>query len=151
MSDGIGAKIIDFFTGGIVKEVGDVVSKAIPDKDLAAKLANDIQMVIEKRISDAQAVSGAIDQIIVQGQNDTNKIEAGSDSPFKSNWRPAIGWICAAALLYQMLLRPLLAYSLQNVYQMPPPSLEFDTLMTLLFGILGLGAYRSVEKVKGVA
>jgi len=30
-----------------------------------------------------------------------------------------------------------------------PPQLEMDTLMTVLFGMLGLGAYRTVEKVKG--
>jgi len=151
MADGIGGKIIEFFTGGVTKDIADVVGKVVPDKDLAAKLANDVTMVVEKRASDAQAFAAGLEQVSVQGQIDTNKIEAASDSLYKSGWRPAIGWICASALLYQMLLRPLLAYFLQNVLAMPPPSLEFDTLMTLLFGILGLGAYRTTEKIKGVA
>jgi hypothetical protein len=59
-----------------------------------------------------------------------------------------VGWVCVSALAYQMVFRPLLAW-LSSVYSwMPPPSLELDTLLTLLFAILGLGAYRTYEKTK---
>lgn len=90
--------------------------------------------------------------MMVQGQIDTNKTEAGSPSVFVAGWRPFIGWVCGAALVYQYLLRPLLAWGFAIAgHPMPVmPGLD-DTLWELLFGMLGLGGLRSFEKVKGVA
>lgn len=85
------------------------------------------------------------------GQIEVNKVEAASDSLFKSGWRPATGWACVGGLVYQLLLRPTLGWIAVNLWGWTiPPALELDTLLTLLFGMLGLGAYRSFEKVKGV-
>lgn len=86
---------------------------------------------------------------LAMGQMDINKVEAGSDSLFKSGWRPSVGWICTFGLAYQVVFRPVFTWVGHNVAQWTaPPSLELDTLMTLLFGLLGLGAYRTVEKIK---
>ncbi|HET8689241.1 MAG TPA: holin family protein [Methanosarcina sp.] len=83
-----------------------------------------------------------------KGQTDVNAVEAQSDSFFKSGWRPATGWVCVSGLFYQVVVRPILSWiSRINGWEIPP-SLELDTLMTLLFGMLGLGAYRTYEKVK---
>lgn len=83
------------------------------------------------------------------GQVEINKIEASSESFFKSGWRPAVGWICVSGLSYQLLFRPIMTWVGTNVvHWSPPPPLETDTLMTLLFGLLGLGAYRTVEKIR---
>jgi hypothetical protein len=30
------------------------------------------------------------------------------------------------------------------------PAMDLNTLMTLLFGLLGLGGYRTIEKLKGI-
>ena len=85
------------------------------------------------------------------GQVEINKIEAASDSLYKSGWRPAVGWTCAGALFYQLLFRPIFGWIALNAWGWSaPPSLELETLLTLLFGLLGLGAYRTVEKVKRV-
>lgn len=125
--------------------------------------------IIEKLIPDPQAKAqaqfellklqqaGEFKELELQlqrdlGQIEVNKVEAASDSLFKSGWRPAIGWICAGALLYQLIARPVFGWLALNLWGWSaPPSLELDTLLTLLFGLLGLGAYRTVEKVKGVA
>jgi len=37
------------------------------------------------------------------------------------------------------------------VHQVKFPQLDLGTMMPLLFGMLGLGAYRTVEKIQGVA
>ena len=51
-----------------------------------------------------------------------------------------------------MIVRPLFGWAATNwLGWNAPPALELDTLLTLLFGLLGLGAYRTVEKVKGAA
>lgn len=89
---------------------------------------------------------------IVQGQIDTNKVEAASPSMFIGGWRPACGWVCATALGYQYLARPLLPWACAAAgHQVPDlPTLD-GTLMELLAGILGLGGLRTVERLKGVS
>lgn len=89
---------------------------------------------------------------LLQGQIEVNKIEAASDSLWKSGWRPAAGWACVFGLIYQMLISPLFGWiAINSLGWSSPPNLEMDTLLTLLFGLLGLGWYRTKEKRDGVA
>ena len=86
-----------------------------------------------------------------QQQSDINKIEAGSASLFVAGWRPFIGWICGFALGYHFILQPLLAFTLAAFHvDVTLPVFNMDTLMTILMGMLGLGAMRTFEKVQGV-
>jgi hypothetical protein len=80
-----------------------------------------------------------------------NEIEAGSDSFFKSGWRPAVGWICVFGLFYQFVFLPFATFFLA-LYEVRAamPAMDLNTLMTLLFGLLGLGGYRTIEKLKGI-
>jgi hypothetical protein len=49
-----------------------------------------------------------------------------------------------------VLARPILGWLAMNLWKWDmPPGLEMDTLMTLLFGMLGLGAYRTAERIRG--
>lgn len=85
-------------------------------------------------------------------QNEVNKQEAASTSLFVAGWRPAIGWICSAALAYQYVVCPLaiwLSYAAGHPFP-KPPTLD-DTLWQLMFGMLGMGGLRTFEKMKGVA
>lgn len=132
--------ILDLLSGGLGGKIADIVGKHVQDKDLAAKLEQDLAIAtLESQTTLAKA------------QADTNIAEAQSGSLFRGGWRPAVGWVCVFALGYQMVLRPLITWGAQNWLAMPPPSLELDTLLTLLFGMLGLGAMRTAEKFKGVA
>lgn len=86
------------------------------------------------------------------GQLAVNKAEAESADFFRGGWRPAVGWVCAMGLGFQFVLRPLANWFIAiNGYTTFLPGLELETLMTLLFGMLGLGAYRTVEKTKGLS
>ena len=81
------------------------------------------------------------------GQLEINKIEAAHPNWFVSGWRPAAGWSCVGGMVYQFIFRPIVQSII--IIWMPDyvmVSLEIDTLMTMLFGMLGLGAYRSYEK-----
>ena len=89
-----------------------------------------------------------------------NSKEAESDSLLKSGWRPMVGWICAAGLAYQFIFRPIFGWAAQltgfasglgaELALLPlPPELELETLLTLLFGLLGFGTMRSIERIKG--
>ena len=85
-------------------------------------------------------------------QTDIDKQEAASASVFVSGWRPAIGWVCACALAYQYLIKPLSIGLLPSFgIAVPPlPGLD-DNLWQLMMGMLGMGGLRTFEKVQGVA
>ena len=64
-----------------------------------------------------------------------------------AGWRPAIGWVCAAALAFNYVIRPV-AIAIHPAIVLP--ALD-DSLWQLMAGMLGLGGLRTFEKVKGVA
>ena len=92
------------------------------------------------------------DLAMMTAQTDINKVEAGSSSLFVSGWRPAIGWVCALALAYQYLLKPLAMgiFPAFGVTTLALPGLD-DNLWQLMMGMLGMGGLRTFEKVQGVA
>ncbi len=104
----------------------------------------------DKSAQEAAQLAAAV--AIVQGQLDTNKAEATSSSAFTSGWRPGIGWVCALALFFQYVGRPLLEWGgiISGNHFPPLPGID-DNLWQLMLGMLGLGGLRSYEKVKGVA
>ena len=113
----------------------------IPDPNARAKAAEEYQREVLAMAAKAEA-----------DQRDINRTEAQHASIFVSGWRPAIGWVCAAALGFQYLLRPLLSWA-GGVWwpELPPlPGLDAN-LWELMFGMLGLGSLRTFEKSKGVA
>lgn len=77
---------------------------------------------------------------VIRGQLEINAEEAKSASIFVSGWRPAVGWLGVFGLAYQVLAP---AFGI--------PTANTEVLISLLFGLLGLGGMRTVEKVKGVA
>jgi hypothetical protein len=82
-----------------------------------------------------------------------NEQEAQSRSIFTAGWRPAVGWICVVAYAWTYLLYPLIAWTCFFIDPgLIPPRPVTDALLTeLLFGLLGLGGLRTLEKIKGVA
>lgn len=124
-----------------IDPIADLLGKFIPDQTEKLKLAHEIATLAQK-----QAHENALAQIEV------NKVEAASNSIFKSGWRPAIGWVCGFAFAYHFVLQPLLVFILTYAGHPVPELPEFDmaSLMTVLGGLLGLGGLRTFEKYKGV-
>jgi hypothetical protein len=85
-----------------------------------------------------------------QAQAAVNQVEAGSESFFKSGWRPAVAWLCIAALAYQTVLEPVIAFVLANTgHDVVLPEIDTSVIAQLLFGLLGvMGGLRTIEKVK---
>ena len=133
--------------GGLFDLAGKVFDKIFPNPAQAAEAKLklfEMQQKGELAVLEAETK-------LAMGQIDINKVEAASDSFFKSGWRPAVGWTCVFGLSYQFVFHPFAVFFLQlNEVKALLPTLDLNTLMTLLFGLLGLGAYRTVEKVKGV-
>lgn len=130
------------FGGGIgqiaqpVEAVGNVLDKLFTSDD--------------ERLDRAEALQRLAQQPQL-AQTEINKIEAQHRSIFVAGWRPAVGWICAAAMGYQYVLRDLLAWAMAVWAPdiAPPPALALDAMMTVLMGLLGLGTLRTVEKMGG--
>ncbi|CAB4161672.1 Holin of 3TMs, for gene-transfer release [uncultured Caudovirales phage] len=133
--------------GGVIEAGLKILDRVLPDP--TQKLAAQLELLKLQQAGEFKALEA--DLQLALAQTEVNKVEAASADPFKSNWRPAAGWICVLGLAYQFLLQPLLAWGSTIQGYPAPPVLELGDLYGLLFGMLGLGAYRSVERVKGKA
>jgi hypothetical protein len=126
--------------------------------DSVGKVAGDL-ITTDKEKMQLEIVNRKLDQAIDMAQIEVNKEEAKSSSLFVSGWRPAVGWIGAAALAYQFLLYPILGWAWKWLQAMnyvpaemsPPPLLDAEQLWVMLSGILGIAGMRTFEKQKGVA
>ena len=88
---------------------------------------------------------------IAKLQIQTNLEEAKSTNWFVAGWRPFVGWVCAVALGYVAVLEPIIRFAAKvwGGYNGEFPVIDTNLTMQVLMGLLGLGAMRSVEKVKG--
>lgn len=125
--------------------IGKVLDK-IPDAGKKAELELELQKLLmenEDKLRSALIQSDT-------NQTEINKIEAASDSRFKSLARPTAMWICVVGFGISILF-PYFAWILTvcGVPVSTPPPLPSEVLNTMLFGLLGLGAYRSFDKFKG--
>ena len=80
----------------------------------------------------------------------TNQLEAQSEHWFSANWRPLVGYICAASLGYSAVLEPLMRFTAKVCfgYVGEFPIIDSTITMQVLFGLLGLGVMRSYDKTK---
>lgn len=138
--------------GGIIEAVG--------------KVAGDLITTDKERLA-AQHETDKLTVGLLQGQIETNKIEASSASLFTSGWRPFIGWICGIALGLVYIPKAIVltiiwtyqAWTIVSVWHgigvMQPlpayPDLGVTDLIGLLASLLGMAALRSADKAKGVS
>jgi hypothetical protein len=118
-----------------------LLEKVIPDKKQREKLAHELATMAERHAHET-----ALAQIEV------NRTEAASSSIFKGGWRPFLGWVCGGAFAYHFVLQPVIVFLIVAFGGDLPelPRFEMEALMTVLFGMLGLGGLRTFEKYKHV-
>lgn len=122
----------------ILSPITELAGKFIPDKDKLNEFKHAVEMSLVN---------------LDLAQMGVNAEEAKHPSIFVSGWRPFIGWVCGIALAYNYLVLPniLWAVAIWMPDVSPPPALEMGELMTLLFGMLGMGTLRSYDKKQGTA
>ncbi len=130
---------------GVLNLAGSVIDKIFPDKTEAEKA--------KVRMAEL-AMQGQLEELKIQAdmlikQMAINETEAKHASWFVAGWRPFVGWTCGIALAYHFVLQQFLAFVLScfNV-KFSLPFLDMGELMTILMGMLGLGAFRTYEKTK---
>lgn len=120
--------------GSVADLANTVISKIWPDKSEQEK----------------QQLAAAV--LVIQGQLDINKAEAANPSVFVSGWRPAIGWICGAACAWNWIGLPVMkAVLLALGHPITLNPADLTEMLPILIGMLGLGGYRTMEKINGVA
>jgi len=122
-------KILDWFTGGVVKEVGNVIDKLFTSEEERLNAKNEIFKVLQEQQLELQKLQT---EIIVTEAN---------GNWLQRSWRPILMLAFGFIVIYVKFIAPL--------FDLPVPPLE-DKFWNLLE--LGIGGYvigRSVEKVAG--
>jgi holin (3TMs family) len=131
--------------GDAIRAVAGIVSEVIPDADKRDQIKVEMAKLADQ--ADAREFE------LMKGQIEVNKEEAKNANLFVAGWRPAIGWIGGAALAWTWILAPFIKFGFDATGHpdLPMPALSPDAIYPIIFGMLGIGAMRTVEKMSGVA
>lgn len=123
---------------------------AVPAIEAIGNIVDEVFTSKEEKLS-AEQLKLALLQKPQLAQVELSKIEAAHRSIFVAGWRPACGWVCALSLLYTFILYDLLNWCRLVFFpETPePPILNSELLHLVVMSMLGLGSYRTVEKLKG--
>ena len=126
-----------------------LIDRLFPDKAQAD--AAKLQMLQLQQSGELAQMQATTD--LAKAQIAVNTAEATNGSAFVSGARPFILWICGFALAYSAIFEPIARFVATVMYKYTGafPVLDTTITMQLLFGLLGLGTMRTVEKIKGVA
>jgi hypothetical protein len=124
----------------LIGPVSGLLDKFIEDKDKKNAIAFELSTMAERHA-----------QELAKAQLEVNKTEASHKSLFVSGWRPAVGWVAVLGMASNFLVIPMANFTLALVDStITVPILDLSQMMPVLLGMLGLGAMRTAEKVKGV-
>lgn len=126
----------------LIPGLNTLIDKLVPDKAAAAKAKAELELL---------AAKGDLDLLIKQIEVNTE--EAKHPSIFVAGARPAILWICGVTFGYHYLLYPIIQTfaALYGFDVSQLPVFDLGALWPVLGGLLGLGGFRTYEKIKGVS
>ena len=125
----------------LVPALGTLIDRLIPDRAAAERAKAEMEAALVKAGNEA-----------AMAQVEVNKIEAGHATVFVAGWRPAIGWVCAAALAWAFIVAPVATWGMAVFgVRETLPAIGTDNLFELVLAMLGLGGLRTFEKMRGVA
>jgi hypothetical protein len=126
-----------------------LIDRFFPDP----QAANAAKLELLKMQQTGELAQLAADSDLAKGQLAVNAAEAASGNWFASSWRPMVGHVCAGALAFTYILNPLFTWALAlSGSTVTPPAIGIDDhLWELLFAMLGMAGWRSLDKIKGKA
>ena len=133
----------------LIPQLGALIERLIPDPKASEAAKLELMRL---------AQTGELAQLdastkLALAQIGASTADATGQSSMQRNARPFILWVCGVALAFDTLVKPLIVYGAALAgHPLPPmPNLSTEQLYGLLFGVLGLGGYRTMEKIKGAA
>ena len=132
---------------GLFSAAQSLIERFFPDPEKKAAA----QLELLKMQQNGELAQLAAETDLAKLQLQVNVEEAKSTNWFVAGWRPFVGWTCGAGLVYVAVLEPLARFAAKVAfgYTGEFPSISTDITLQVLLGMLGLGAMRSVEKIKG--
>ena len=145
--------------GASKEEIERDLMKIDAEKFIALKqMEHDFRMQVMKEKHEIN--KAYLDLAKVQGE--INKEDAKSMDKYRARWRPTVGWLCTYALGLQIvvagLIMPLVAIlglfinfgaNFSEVMHILK-TVDLAFAITILIPLLGIGGYRTVEKIKQV-
>lgn len=117
-----------------------IIDKFIPDTNARMAAQEELTKTMMQAANKAES-----------DQRDINKVEASSASFFVAGWRPGAGWLCVTALAYDWLVSPMITWFLafRHITDIALPQLSSAQSEALLYALLGIGGFRTIDKVTG--
>ena len=122
-------KILGWFTGGVVKEVGNVIDKLFTSEEERLKAKNEVFKVLQEQQLELQKLQTEI----VLAEANGNWLQR--------SWRPILMLAFGFIVIYVKFIAPL--------FDLPIPPLENEFWNLLQLGIGGYVVGRSAEKIAG--
>lgn len=132
---------------GLFSAAQSLIERFFPDPE--KKAAAQLELVKMQQTGELAQLAAETD--LAKAQIGVNTEEAKSSNWFIAGARPFIMWVCGFALFYATILEPIARFVAKVMcnYVGEFPVIDTTLTMQVMFGLLGLGAYRTVEKVKG--
>lgn len=130
----------------LLSGVFKVIDKLIPDNEKKSQAQIEILKLTQE--SESKQLDAAVQ--LSNNQTEINKIDAASESFYKSGWRSSCGWICAFGLFYNYIFQPIAPaiFLILTNKIVTFPQIDVESIMALLLPLLGLASLRTYEKVK---
>lgn len=123
--------LANLFTGSTVGAIGKIIDNVFTSEEEKQQA----RYVLEKLRQQPYLIQAEI-----------NKQEARHKSVFVAGWRPFIGWVCGLGLAFTFLISPIL-----GMFGLPQPVIPIEVIYNLVLSLLGIGAYRTYEKIRNVS
>lgn len=131
----------------VIAEGLKIVNKFIPDGEAKQRF----QLEYTEKMNQLEIAYLEAQKQQNSDQAAINQEQAKSSDKFVSRARPFFMWVCGVAFAYHYVAQPFLAFSLASLgHNVQLPAFDMDALMSVALGMLGLGGFRTFEKVKGV-
>lgn len=143
--------LLSGITFGALGQTAKDIRAAITGKEV---LSEKERLLVLEKVSQIENAVLQAESSIALAQIELNKTEANSPSIFKSGWRPFVGWCCAFGFFYEVAFKVFFIWAITflnsqfNLSIPIPPDINYSVLQTVLFGMLGLGGFRTFEKIK---
>ena len=132
---------------GLFSAAQSLIGRFFPDPEKQAEA----QRALLQMQQNGELAQLASETDLAKLQLQVNVEEAKSTNWFVAGARPFIMWTCGVSLAYVSVIEPVSRFvaKVWFGYVGDFPVIDTNLTMQILMGILGLGAYRTAEKIKG--